>query len=41
MTVKFQINAKPNLEVSYLHAEIARIMRASLVSREVTMRQVL
>ena len=41
MTVKFKINAKLSLEVSYLRAEKARIMLASLVSREVTIWQVL
>ena len=34
-------NAKPRFELSYLHAEEARVTRASLVSRDVRMKQVL
>ena len=41
MVLKIKINAKPRLELSYLHAGEARVTRASLVSRDVTMRQVL
>ena len=41
MPVKLKKNAKLRLQLSYLHAEEARVTRAGLVSRSVTMRQVI
>ena len=34
-------NVEPRLQRCYLHAEEARVTRAGLVSREVTMREVI